>query len=79
MNPFIKIGSNKELDPEDLPQLSLTLQTGVVFDRFRQIAQSSLLLKLLIANRLDLVVDAVMTLVSVVFTYAAPFFLKKIL
>lgn len=79
VNPFINLGNIKELEVEDLPNLSLTMQTAVVFDRFRQIARSSLLWKIILANRLDLFLDFALTLVSVVFNYAGPFFLKKIL
>lgn len=57
----------------------MSIQTAVVFDRFRQIAASSLLRRILLANRLDLCLDFALTLVSVVFNYAGPFFLKRIL
>jgi hypothetical protein len=79
VNPFISLGSSKELEPEDLPSLSLTMQTAIVFDRFRQIAGSTLLRRILLANRLDLALDAGLTLISVVFNYAGPFFLQRIL
>jgi hypothetical protein len=79
VNPFITFGTSKELEPEDLPNLSLRMQTAVVFDRFRQVLGSSLLRRILLANKLDLAMDAGFTLVSVIFNYAGPFFLKMIL
>jgi hypothetical protein len=69
----------QELNPEDLPQLSVTMQTAIVFDRFRQLASSTLLRKLFLANRRDLFFDAAFTITSVFFNYASPFFLKRIL
>ncbi|WVW80972.1 hypothetical protein I302_102963 [Kwoniella bestiolae CBS 10118] len=79
VNKFILEGASKELEPEDLPKLSLTQQTSVVFDRFRQLQTSSLLKKIFLANKLDLGLDAGLTLLAVVFNYAGPYFLKKIL
>lgn len=79
VNPFIAQGNEKELEPEDLPTLSLTQQTVHVFERFRLIKTSSLLKRIFWSNRLDLALDASLTLVSVVFNYMGPFFLKRIL
>jgi hypothetical protein len=79
VNQFINLGNTKELEVEDLPNMSLSIKTALVFDRFRQISASTLLKKILLANRLDLFLDAALTLLSVVFNYAGPYFLKKIL
>ena len=79
MNPFIVFASSKELEPEDVPNLSLAQRSGIVFDRFRQVAASTLLRKIILANKLDLMLDLLLTLVGVVFNYAGPFFLKRIL
>jgi hypothetical protein len=79
VDPFIKLGNEKELEPEDLPKLSLTQQTVPAFERFRLIKTSGLLRRIFIANRLDLAMDASLTLVSVVFNYLGPFFLQRIL
>jgi hypothetical protein len=67
------------LQVEDLPNLSMSMKTAVVFDHFRQIGSSTLLRKLFIANKLDLLLDCSLTIVSVILNYAGPFFLKKIL
>nr|XP_018259698.1 ATP-binding cassette transporter [Kwoniella dejecticola CBS 10117]OBR81856.1 ATP-binding cassette transporter [Kwoniella dejecticola CBS 10117] len=79
VNGFIAFGASKELEPEDLPKLSLTQQTAVVFDRFNQLKTSSLLRQIFLANKLDLALDAGLTLLAVVFNYAGPYFLKRIL
>ena len=79
INAFIAYGYSRELEPEDLPQLSLQMQTAICFQRFREVKAKSLLWKVLKANRLDMILDCVLTIVSVVMNYAAPFFLKRIL
>jgi hypothetical protein len=79
MDPFIEFGTHHELNPEDLPLLSMTQQSAIVFNKFRQIVAKSLLARLLLANKYDLGLDASLTLLSVVFNYAGPFFLKRIL
>jgi len=79
MNKFIAFGNSKEMQPEDLPPLSLTMQTSVVFHRFRDLSSSTLLRRILSANAIDLALDGLLTLCSVVFNYAGPFFLKRIL
>jgi hypothetical protein len=67
------------MQPEDLPPLSLTMQTSVIFHRFRDLSSSTLLRRILSANAIDLALDGLLTLCSVVFNYAGPFFLKRIL
>ncbi|EIW69963.1 hypothetical protein TREMEDRAFT_38635 [Tremella mesenterica DSM 1558] len=79
VNSFIALGSSRELQPEDVPKLSLRIQTAICFERFREIKASSLLWQVLKANKLDMAVDCLLTIVSVVMNYAAPFFLKRIL
>jgi hypothetical protein len=79
MNKFIAFGNSKEMQPEDLPPLSLTMQTSVIFHRFRDLSSSTLLRRILSANAIDLALDGLLTLCSVVFNYAGPFFLKRIL
>jgi hypothetical protein len=79
MNEFIAFGNSKEMEPEDLPNLSMTMQTAIVFHRFRELQSSTLLRRILSANAVDLALDGLLTLASVVFNYAGPFFLKRIL
>lgn len=76
---MIRLGNAQELQPEDLPPLSMTLQAGPIFQRFRDTAARSLLFKILWANKFDLGFDASFTYLSVIFNYAGPFFLKRIL
>lgn len=79
MNEFIAFGNSKEMEPEDLPNLSMTMQTAIVFHRFRELQSSTLLRRILSANAVDLALDGLLTLASVIFNYAGPFFLKRIL
>jgi ABC-type multidrug transport system fused ATPase/permease subunit len=79
MNPFIKFANEKELDDEDLPPMSLTQQTAIAFEGFRQVRVKSLLYRIFLTNKLDLMLDALLTASSVVLNYAGPFFLKRIL
>ncbi|CAD6591258.1 MAG: hypothetical protein TREMPRED_006043, partial [Tremellales sp. Tagirdzhanova-0007] len=79
MNPFVHLGNTQELNPEDVPVLSLRLQSAILFERFRHVSAKSLVTKLLLTNKFDLAMDFVLTLTSIVFNYAAPFFLKRIL
>jgi hypothetical protein len=79
VNRFITFGGQKELNEEDLPPLSLTMQTGVTFERFQRVKTRALLTQLMLAHRLDLALDLSFTVLSVILEYAGPFFLKKIL
>ncbi|KIR42549.1 ATP-binding cassette transporter [Cryptococcus deuterogattii 99/473] len=79
VDSFIRYGNSQELEPEDLPLLSMTQQTRIVFEKFRQAATSKLVYKLFLANKLDMALDGSLTLVSVILNYAGPFFLNRIL
>ncbi|OWZ59598.1 hypothetical protein C356_00814 [Cryptococcus neoformans c45] len=79
VDSFIRYGNSQELEPEDLPPLSMTQQTAIVFEKFRQVTTSKLVNKLFLVNKLDMALDASLTLVSVVLNYAGPFFLNRIL
>ncbi|KAA1467006.1 P-loop containing nucleoside triphosphate hydrolase protein [Dentipellis sp. KUC8613] len=77
--PLIQRGTNNRLDEKDVWQLSPTLQSRPIFIKFNRIKGTRLLLRLWKANSLDIILDIVLTLVSVVLNYASPFFLKRIL
>ncbi|KDQ49974.1 hypothetical protein JAAARDRAFT_42467 [Jaapia argillacea MUCL 33604] len=77
--PLIQRGTNTTLNEEDVWNLSPTLQSKPVFIKFSQTKSPSLLRRLWKANSLDLMLDMVLTVVSVVFNYASPFFLRRIL
>ncbi|KGB75304.2 ATP-binding cassette transporter [Cryptococcus deuterogattii R265] len=79
VDSFIRYGNSQELEPEDLPLLSMTQQTRIVSEKFRQAATSKLVYKLFLANKLDMALDGSLTLVSVILNYAGPFFLNRIL
>ncbi|RDB18199.1 ATP-dependent bile acid permease [Hypsizygus marmoreus] len=77
--PLIKRGRNTTLNEQDVWGLSPTMQSRPIFIKFMTIKSSTLLRKLWTANSLDLLLDFLLTIVSVVFNYAGPFFLKRIL
>ncbi|EIN03587.1 multidrug resistance-associated ABC transporter [Punctularia strigosozonata HHB-11173 SS5] len=79
VSPLIKRGTYNTLNESDIPRLSPTMQARPVFTKFSRIQRSSLLRRLWAANSLDLILDFVLTFTSVVFNYAGPFFLKRIL
>lgn len=77
--PLITRGSNMTMGEDDVWKLSPTQQSRPVFIKFSTIIRSSLLRRLWAANSQDLLLDFFLTYVSVIFTYASPFFLKRIL
>ncbi|KAG1873894.1 hypothetical protein F4604DRAFT_1765807 [Suillus subluteus] len=77
--PLITRGSNMTMTEDDVWKLSPTQQSRPVFIKFSTIIRSSLLRHLWAANSQDLLLDFGLTYVSVIFTYASPFFLKRIL
>ncbi|EIW82712.1 multidrug resistance-associated ABC transporter [Coniophora puteana RWD-64-598 SS2] len=77
--PMIQKGANATLNEDDVWDLSPTLQSRPVFLRFDSILRSSLLKRLWAANSLDLILDFTLTVLSIIFNYASPFFLKYVL
>ncbi|OCH88899.1 multidrug resistance-associated ABC transporter [Obba rivulosa] len=77
--PLITRGTNTILNEADIWELSPTLQSRPLFIKFSQSHRAPLLSRLWAANSLDLLLDFVLTYVSVLFNYAGPFFLKRIL
>ncbi|KAF7342473.1 ABC bile acid [Mycena venus] len=77
--PLIKKGTTNTLADKDVFELSPNLQSRPVFIKFSSLQLPTLLQKLWVANSLDIIVDFVLTIVSVIFNYAGPFFLKRIL
>ncbi|KAJ6530720.1 hypothetical protein B0H19DRAFT_908848, partial [Mycena capillaripes] len=72
-------GTTNTLADKDVFELSPNLQSRPVFIKFSSLQLPTLLQKLWVANSLDIIVDFVLTIVSVIFNYAGPFFLKRIL
>ncbi|KZP25984.1 hypothetical protein FIBSPDRAFT_918282 [Athelia psychrophila] len=77
--PLVQLGTATTLHEQDVWDLSPTMQSRPVFIQFGRTARPSLLRQLWAANALDVLIDFGLTYVSVVFTYAGPFFLKRIL
>ncbi|KAH9922425.1 multidrug resistance-associated ABC transporter [Fomitopsis serialis] len=77
--PLVERGTNTTLSESDVWALSPTMQARPLYIKFSRTLRSSLLRRLWAANSLDLILDFVLTYVSVVFNYASPFFLKRIL
>ncbi|KXN85925.1 ATP-dependent bile acid permease [Leucoagaricus sp. SymC.cos] len=77
--PLVRKGRSTTLNEEDVWDLSPTLQSRPIFVKFSQTKRPTLLRRIWAANSLDLILDFTFTLVSVVFNYAGPFFLKQIL
>ncbi|KAH7910089.1 hypothetical protein BJ138DRAFT_1193608, partial [Hygrophoropsis aurantiaca] len=77
--PLIKRGNSTTLNENDIWNLSPTIQSRPLFTKFSTIVRSSLLRRLWAANSLDIMMDFGLTLVSAIFNYASPFFLRRIL
>ncbi|KAJ7270116.1 multidrug resistance-associated ABC transporter [Mycena haematopus] len=77
--PLVKRGRNTTLNEKDVWDLSPTIQSRNIFNKFSTLPQKSLLKKLWTANSRDIIGDFAFTLASVMFNYAGPFFLKRIL
>ncbi|KAF7362389.1 hypothetical protein MVEN_00585800 [Mycena venus] len=77
--PLVKRGRNTTLNENDIWGLSPNIQSRPIFIKFSSLTQKSLLAKLWAANSFDIIGDFVLTLCSVFFSYAGPFFLKRIL
>ncbi|KAJ7179617.1 hypothetical protein C8R46DRAFT_1074274 [Mycena filopes] len=77
--PLVKRGRNTTLNEKDIWDLSPNIQSRPIFIKFSSLPQASLLAKLWAANSFDIIGDFVLTLCSVMFNYAGPFFLKRIL
>ena len=76
--PLLDRGNSTTLNEADVWSLSPTLQARPLHIKFSR-SSGKLLKRIWQANSLDIIMDFVLTLVSVVFTYAGPFFLKRIL
>ncbi|KAG6809740.1 hypothetical protein H0H92_014907 [Tricholoma furcatifolium] len=77
---IVRRGRYATLNEKDVWDLSSTLRSRLLFHKFTSLSpRMSLLRKLWTANSLDLILDFSLTIVTVVFTYGGPFFLKRIL
>ncbi|KAF9007209.1 multidrug resistance-associated ABC transporter [Cyathus striatus] len=79
VKPLVDKGRNTTLNEDDVWNLSPTMQSKPVFIKFAETARPTLLRQLWASNSFDLILDISLTHVSIAFTYAGPFFLKRIL
>jgi hypothetical protein len=79
VKPLIDRGTYETLNEGDVWNLSPTMQARPVYLKFSSCKRKTLLRWLWAANSLDLILDFVLTYVSIVFNYLGPFFLKRIL
>ncbi|KAI5999875.1 P-loop containing nucleoside triphosphate hydrolase protein [Pisolithus orientalis] len=77
--PLIKRGNTMEMKYEDVWDLTPAMHSGPIFAKFSSIERPNLLLRLIAANRSDLILDILLTVVTVSLSYAAPYFLRRIL
>ncbi|KJA19718.1 hypothetical protein HYPSUDRAFT_1094370 [Hypholoma sublateritium FD-334 SS-4] len=79
INPLIRLGKNTTLHEKDVWELSPTMQSRPLFFKFMDLRRKTLLRRIIAANSFDMIFDFVLTIISVVLNYTAPFFLKRIL
>lgn len=79
VKPLIDRGTYETLNENDVWALSPTMQARPLYIKFRACKRPTLLGWLWAANSLDLILDFILTYVSVIFNYLGPFFLKRIL
>ncbi|KIO12017.1 hypothetical protein M404DRAFT_962517 [Pisolithus tinctorius Marx 270] len=77
--PLIKIGNTREMKPEDVWDLTPAMQSEFIFAKFRDTKGETLGRRLWVANFNDLCLDVFLTMVTVLLSYAAPYFLYQIL
>ncbi|KAJ7459957.1 hypothetical protein FB451DRAFT_1272196 [Mycena latifolia] len=77
--PLIQRGTNTTLEEKDVWILSPTIRSKNVFLKFQSLQSTTLLLRIWQANSLDILLDFFGTLGSVIFAYAGPFFMKRLL
>ncbi|KAH9854526.1 multidrug resistance-associated ABC transporter [Lenzites betulinus] len=76
--PLLELGANTTLKEKDVWSLSPTMQSRPLHIKFSR-STGRLLKRLWSTNSRDLILGFVLTYVSIVFNYAGPFFLKRIL
>ncbi|KZP20527.1 multidrug resistance-associated ABC transporter [Athelia psychrophila] len=77
--PIIKKGTYTTLVEADVWRLSPTMSSKPLFTKFAVIQHPTVIKRLWAANKADMMTDMLMSYLGVVFAYAGPFFLRKIL
>ncbi|KAG8838602.1 hypothetical protein FRC18_003860 [Serendipita sp. 400] len=79
INPLVAKGALGPLNEQDVPEVSPHHKASPLLQRFSKVKGKTLLRRIWVTNSLDLLMDGLLTLVSVIFNYSGPFFLKRIL
>ncbi|KAJ7057932.1 hypothetical protein C8F01DRAFT_1255822 [Mycena amicta] len=77
--PLVKRGRDTTLNENDVWGLSASISSRPIFIKFSALRQNTLFRRIWAANSFDIIMDFLLTLCSVMFNYAGPFFLKRIL
>nr|POE62773.1 atp-dependent bile acid permease [Quercus suber] len=78
MNPLIRIGGKRQLEDEDVWQLGAEFQHRRLHENFRQL-HGTVILRLLLANGIDLVILTILGLLELLAQYATPILLQVLL
>ncbi|KAF8502971.1 hypothetical protein JB92DRAFT_3123623 [Gautieria morchelliformis] len=79
VHPLVSKGTNETLNEPDVWDLSPTMQSKPLYMKFSTTTRKTLLRRLWAVNVMDLAIDFALMFCSVIFNYAGPFFLKRIL
>ena len=77
--PLLEKGTWNTLNEVDVWALSPSMQARPLYTKFSRAATGKLLARLFKANAVDITLDFILTYLSIIFNYAGPFFLKRIL
>ncbi|KAF7321054.1 hypothetical protein HMN09_00192800 [Mycena chlorophos] len=77
--PLVLRGRDTTLNEGDVWNLSPSISSRPIFLKFSSLKSTTLFRRLWAANSFDIIMDFLLTLLSVMFNYAGPFFLKRIL
>ena len=76
VQPLIDKGTKTTLNENDVWPTSRLIKTKPVFLKYTSLKQKSVFWRVMAANSLDLIIDFIFTVVSVLLNYSAPVFLK---
>ncbi|KAF7982635.1 hypothetical protein HWV62_27065 [Athelia sp. TMB] len=77
--PIVKKGARVTLVESDVWKLSPTMASKPLLAKFTSTIRPTVLERVWAANKFDMMIDLSLTCVGVVFSYAGPFYLRKIL
>ncbi|KAG8843875.1 hypothetical protein FRB96_003699 [Tulasnella sp. 330] len=79
VDDLVYSGLKKELTEGEVPEMSPSLRSKPVYERFMDMKRSTLLRQIAAANSLDILLEAGLVAVSTILSYSTPYFLKRIL